>query len=98
MINVGAYHIRWETIGELIPKPYYSNIEKTIIKITNKKDNVITVPIIFDIPIGGNSLKSFFKLTNSPSISLEINLKLDGDYKDITLNTNKITFKGLETE
>lgn len=87
----GTYEIQWETLNDL-SSPFYTPIKNTKVIVTSLSNLRITVPTIYEIPYGGNSLPTYFTVDYGPDIGFEILLSLLEDYEEISLDRRNVIF------
>jgi len=87
----GTYEISWETLNDL-DTPFYTPLKNTKVIVTALTNLRITVPSLYEVPFGGNSLPSYFSVDYGPDVGYEILLSLLDDYPGITLDRRNVIF------
>ena len=88
---IGTYYIIWETLGDLVPA-FYTPLKQTRVNVTTNQNIMIAVPVVYDVPYGGNSLPSSFQVPYAPDIGFVISLNFMLNYPGISVDKTSVVF------
>jgi hypothetical protein len=73
--------------------PVYTPLRKTQVIITNTQKLIVSVPTLYEIPRGGNTLPSAFTVSYGPDVGFEITLTFAQVYPGITMDNSNAIFR-----
>lgn len=85
-----AYVMTWATQGDTIPA-FYTPIQASVVMVTQKRNVLVGVSPVQDVPLGGRSLPTAITLQYAPDVDLTVSISVSG-LEGISVSPSTLTF------
>ena len=89
-IPATAYVMTWATQGDTIPA-FYTPIQASVVMVTQRRDVLVGIAPVQDVPAGGRSLPTAIILQYAPDVDITVSIGVSG-LEGISVSPSALTF------
>lgn len=85
-----AYVMTWATQGDTIPA-FYTPVQASLVMVTQRRDVLVGIAPVQDVPTGGRSLPTAITLQYAPDVDITVSIGVSG-LEGISVSPSALTF------